>query len=93
MVQNLVSCVNTYKLLIEYKIRDKYVDWKFLINSLPNNKILDRTRMKAFAEHKINVIQKLKFALRRVESIVGKRENAGYQHFLVFPRCFRKGTV
>ena len=26
----------------------------------------------------------------RVENIVGKGENTGYQHFLLFPLCFRK---
>ena len=26
----------------------------------------------------------------RVENIVGKGENAGYQHFLRFPQCFQK---
>ena len=25
----------------------------------------------------------------RVENIVGKGENAGYQHFLLFPQCFK----
>ena len=29
--------------------------------------------------------QKSKFVLRRVENIVGKGENAGNQHFLIFP--------
>ena len=24
----------------------------------------------------------------RVENLVGKGENAGYQHFLLFPQCF-----
>ena len=24
----------------------------------------------------------------RVENIMGKRENAGFQHFLFFPQCF-----
>ena len=28
--------------------------------------------------------------LGRVENIVGKGENAGYQHFLLFPQCFQK---
>ena len=28
----------------------------------------------------------------RVENIVGKGENAGYQHFLLFPQCFGKAT-
>ena len=27
--------------------------------------------------------------LDRVENIVGKGENAGYQHFLIFPQCFQ----
>ena len=26
----------------------------------------------------------------RVENIVGKEENAGYQHFLLFSQCFKK---
>ena len=30
------------------------------------------------------------FLLSSVENIVGKGENAGYQHFLLFPQCFLK---
>ena len=30
------------------------------------------------------------FDFDRVENIVGKGENAGYQHFLLFPQCFHK---
>ena len=32
----------------------------------------------------INVTEKLKFVLERLENIVGKGENAGYQHFLLY---------
>ena len=28
----------------------------------------------------------------RVENIVGKGGNAGYQHFLLFPQCFEKAS-
>ena len=28
----------------------------------------------------------------RVENIVEKGENAGYQHFLLFPKCFEKAS-
>ena len=31
--------------------------------------------------------------LFEVENIVGKRENAGYQHFLLFLRCFQKSFL
>ena len=60
------------------------------INSLPNDKILDSSKFKAFADDKRILTQKLKFVSRRVENIVGKGENAGYQHFLLFPHCFLK---
>ena len=30
------------------------------------------------------------FLFDRVENIVGKGENAGYQHFLFFAQCFPK---
>ena len=58
--------------------------------TLPNDKIVDLSKFKEFADNKINVTQKQKFALRRLENIVGKRENAGYQHLLLFPQCFQK---
>ena len=57
---------------------------------LPNYKILDQSKLKAFADDKINVTQTLKFALERIENMVGKEENAGYQHFLLFLQCFEK---
>ena len=65
--------------------------WEW-VNSLPNNKILYCSKLKAFADNKINVTEKSKFALERVVNIVGKGENAGYQHFLLFPLCFQKAS-
>ena len=59
-------------------------------NSLPNDKILDWFKLKTFADNKINSNKILKLVSGRVENIVGKGENAGYQHFLLFPRCFQK---
>ena len=59
-------------------------------NPLPDNKILDWSKLKALADDKINVVQKLKFVEGRVENIVGKGENAGYQHFLLSPQCFQE---
>ena len=53
--------------------------------SSPNAKILDWSKLKQFADDKINVTEKLKFVLGRVKNIVAKGENAGYQHFLLFP--------
>ena len=61
-------------------------------NSLPNGKILGKSKLKEVADNKINATQKLKFALEWVESIVPKGENAGYQHFLLFQQCFQKAS-
>ena len=40
-------------------------------NSFPNDKHLDMSKLKAFADNKIKVTDKLKFVLRRVEQILG----------------------
>ena len=61
-------------------------------NPLPNDIFLHLSKLKAFADDKINENEKLKFVLGRVENIVGKGENAGYQHFLRFPQCFQKAS-
>ena len=59
-------------------------------NPLPNDKILDWSKLKAVAEDNINASEKLKFVFGWVENIVGKGENAGFQYFLLFPQCFQK---
>ena len=60
------------------------------INSLPNDKNFDMFKLKEFADGKINVTENMKFVQGRVENIVCKGENAGYQHFLLFPQYFQK---
>ena len=54
-----------------------------MLNSLPNDTIFDwYSRLKEFADGKINMNRKLNFDLGRAENIVGKGENAWYQqHF------------
>ena len=59
-------------------------------NPLPNNKLLDWSKLKAFADYKLDLAEILRFVLGMVVNIVGKGENAGYQHFLLFPQCFQK---
>ena len=61
-----------------------------LFNPLPDDRILAFPKLKAFADDISNVIQNIKVVFNRIENIVGKEENAGYQHFLLFPACFQK---
>ena len=51
------------------------------------------SKLKAFADDKINDYEQLKFGLGRVENIVGKEENAGLQDFLLLPQCIQKLSV
>ena len=41
-------------------------------------------------EDKTNAAETFISLLDRVENIVGKGENAGYKHFLLFLQCFQK---
>ena len=62
------------------------------IDSLPNDKILDWSKLKAYADDKKKkkMDQQFKFVHGRVENIVGKGENAGFQHFLRLLQRFQK---
>ena len=51
---------------------------------------LDWSKLRAFADDNLNGT--LNFVLERVENIVEKGENAGYQHFLLFQQCFQKAS-
>ena len=61
-----VNAFNLYKAKLLSSVR---------VNSLPKDKFLDWSKLKAFADNKSNVAEK--FVLGRVENIVGKGENAG----------------
>ena len=63
-----------------------------MFNPLPHDKILDLTKLKAFADDKINVAKMMISVSDRVENIVGKGENAGYQHFLLFSQYFQRAS-
>ena len=62
------------------------------INSLPNDKFLDWSKLKAFADDKINVTEKPKFVLERVENIMGKEENMVTSN-LTFSHIFFKSPL
>ena len=62
----------------------------YYLNPLPNDKILYLYKVKALADNKINVTQLLKLNFRREKYIIGKGENASYQHFVLFSLCFQK---
>ena len=48
------------------------------------------SKLKTFVDYKSDVSQIIKFVFHGVENTMGKRENADYQHLLLFPQCFQK---
>ena len=60
------------------------------IYPFPKDKLLDQTKLKAFAGDNSTLAEKMISVYDRVEGTVGKGENAGYQRFLLFPQCFQK---
>ena len=60
------------------------------LNPLPYDKILDQTKLKAFADEKLNVTKMIISVFDRVENIVGKGKIACTRTSL-FPRMFSKG--
>ena len=72
-------------------VTTKYINLKpSHINPLPNDKILIETKLKAFADKKLNFAKMMISLFDRVENTVGKEENAGDQHFLLCLQCFPK---
>ena len=53
--------------------------------------MVDRSNLKAFADSKVYVTEKVKIVLEMLENIMRKGENAGY-HFLLFLIIFSKGS-
>ena len=49
--------------------------WEW-VNSLPNDKMLDLSKFKAFADDNSNVAKMAKFVIDRIENISGRGENA-----------------
>ena len=62
------------------------------VNSLPSEKNLALSKLEAFADDKLIVAKMMISVYSWIENFVEKGENAGYQHFLLFPKCFQKAS-
>ena len=61
-----------------------------LINRLPDDKILDWSKLKLSADNNFEFdVNSRKFS-KLVENTVGKGEITRYEQFLLFPSCFQK---
>ena len=62
----------------------------FLFNPLPDNKILDWSKLKQIEDDIFKLDENSRKFSKRVENTVGKGEIARYEQFLFFPQCFQK---
>ena len=62
----------------------------FVFNPFPNDKILDQTKLKAFADQKLNVTKMIISVFDRVENIVGKGEIACTSNFFFSHNVFKR---
>ena len=58
-----------------------------------NNELLIEQQNFGLAYDKFDVAKLMISVLDRVENILRKGENAGFQHFLLLPRCFQRSFV
>ena len=63
-----------------------------MINSFPNDKFLDSSKMKEFADDNFKFDENGRKFSKQVENIVGEGEIARYQQSLLFPQCCLQKT-
>ena len=61
-----------------------------MFNPLPDDKMLDWSKLKQFADDNFKFDENSRKLSERVENTVGKGEIARYEQFLLFPQCFQK---
>ena len=60
------------------------------VNPFPNNKILDCSKFKEFADDKFKFHENGRMFFKWAENTVEKGEIARYEQFLLFPQCCQK---
>ena len=81
---NFPSSQTIIKILTVTKMCQIYLKFK----SSPNDRILDQSKLKVFADDTINVAEKLKFVVGKVEKLCGKRRKCWLPAFSPFPTMF-----
>ena len=80
---------------MQNKIKERMVLWQYYhyhLNPLPDDKILDQTKLSAFADDKLIVTKMIISGFCKVENIVRKEEIACTSNFSFFPQCCLKAS-
>ena len=60
---------------------------------ITRRQILDSSKLKEFADNNFKFNENGSKLSKWVENIVGKGKIARYEQFLLFPQCFKKGSI
>ena len=63
---------------------------RIMVNSLLDDKFLDSSKLKDFADDNFKFDQNSLKLFKPIENTVGRGEIARYEQFLLFPQCFQK---
>ena len=61
-----------------------------VITSLPNDNFVDLSKLRAYADDMLDVVQMNRFSLDSMENLVGKEENGWLPAFSPFPAWFSR---
>ena len=86
----IVDHLNNEDISYQLGLKDKHKIQSF--NSLSKNKVLHKSKLKVFADDKINVNEKLKFVLQQVEKTLWEKEKMLYSNGF-FPRSLKVRIV
>ena len=76
---------------IVFYLSQRFFDCRsFFLNPFPNDKILDWSKLKEFADNNFEFDENGVTFSERVENTVGKGEIAPNEQFLLFPQSFQK---
>ena len=87
----LSSVFTTSEIVVcELNFRQPKVFRLTMVNPFPHDKILDQTKLKAFADNKLNVTKVIISVFDRVENVVGKGEIACTSNFSFSLNVFKR---
>ena len=78
IVVSLLVCLSVHP-----SIHPSIVLWLFMLGP----------KLKESADKRLNVIQTFKFVFKEKKNNLGKGQNAGYLHFVLFPLCFSEAVL
>ena len=67
-----------------------FIPQNLSLNPSPNDKVLDPSKLKEYADDNFKSYENGRKLSKRVENTVGKGEIARYEQFLLLPQCFQK---